>query len=65
MSGVKAGRRRDRKVIQPVNLPNLGGSDPDSAVDTRVQRGFNDLQDAVNDLIGVVQGNIDLGTLDP
>jgi len=65
MSGVKAGRRRDRKVIQPVNLPNLGGSGPDSAVDTRVQRGFNDLQDAVNDLIGVVQGNIDLGTLDP
>ncbi len=64
MSGVKAGRRRDRQVIQPVSLPNLGGSDPDSKIDTRVQRGFNDLADAVNDLIGAVQGDIDLGELD-
>lgn len=63
MSGVKAGRRRDRKVIQPVNLPNLGGSDPDSAIDTRIQRGFDDLEAAVNALIdqtGVSVTDVDL-----
>ena len=64
MSGQTAGKRRTRNVVQPVNLPNLGASDPDSAIDTRIQRGFDDLERAVNAVIGVVQGNIDLGNLD-
>ena len=64
VSGLTAGKRRTRNVVQPVNLPNLGASDPDSAIDTRVQRGFDDLERAVNELVDVVQGNIDLGNLD-
>ena len=64
VSGQTAGKRRTRNVVQPVNLPNLGASDPDSAIDTRIQRGFDDLERAVNAVIGVVQGNIDLGNLD-
>ncbi len=64
MSGQTAGKRRTRNVVQPVNLPNLGASDPDSNIDTRVQRGFDDLERAVNAVIEVVQGNIDLGNLD-
>lgn len=64
MSGVTAGKRRVRNVVQPVNLPNLGSADPDSNIDTRIQRGFDELEKAVNGLVTVVQGNIDLGNLD-
>lgn len=64
MSGVTAGKRRVRNVVQPVSLPNLGSADPDSNIDTRIQRGFDELEKAVNGLVTIVQGNIDLGNLD-
>lgn len=64
MSGVTAGKRRVRNVVQPVSLPNLGSADPDSTIDTRIQRGFDELEKAVNGLVTIVQGNIDLGNLD-
>lgn len=64
MSGIRAGRRRTRAVIQPVAALDLkapkGGEDDD----TRTDRVIGDIADRVNELIDKVQDNIDLGNLE-
>ena len=53
MSGMTAGKRRTRRVIQPVNVPSLAsGEDP---TDTRIDRALADIERAVNELIGDAQ----------